>query len=96
MTQTIETPEPAPPPTARSSGSTPGSPASRRPCGRATSSARPGMFATTSFWRDLVAFSWNITTVENRDGVAELLAQTLEGTDPSGFALEEPPTRRTA
>ena len=28
-----------------------------------------GLFATTSFWRDLIAFSWNLTTVENRDGV---------------------------
>ena len=27
-----------------------------------------GLFATTSFWRDLIAFSWNFTTVENRDG----------------------------
>jgi putative flavoprotein involved in K+ transport len=50
-----------------------------------------GMFAAASFWRDLVAFSWNITTVENPDGVAGLLAGTLEHTDPSGFAVEEPP-----
>ncbi len=48
-------------------------------------------FATESFWRDLVSFSWNITTVENRDGVADLLGETLEGVDPSGFATEEPP-----
>jgi putative flavoprotein involved in K+ transport len=50
-----------------------------------------GMFAATSFWRDLVSFSWNITTVENPDGVAELLTETLERTDPSAFAVEEPP-----
>ena len=49
------------------------------------------MFATTCFWRDLVAFSWNLTTVENRDGVKDLLEQTLEATDPSGFATSEPP-----
>ena len=30
----------------------------------------------TSFWRDLVAFTWNIKTVEHRDGVADLLRQT--------------------
>ena len=24
-----------------------------------------GMFAATSFWRDLISFTWNITTVEN-------------------------------
>jgi putative flavoprotein involved in K+ transport len=50
-----------------------------------------GMFATTSFWRDLVSFSWNITTVENPEGVADLLTATLEHTDPSAFAVEEPP-----
>ena len=48
------------------------------------------MFATRSFWRDLVSFSWNITTVENQDGVEDLLGETLERTDPQSFALEEP------
>ena len=50
-----------------------------------------GMFAPTSFWRDLIAFSWNITTVENPEGVRELLDHTVEATDPSGFATSEPP-----
>ncbi|HEU4513415.1 MAG TPA: NAD(P)-binding protein, partial [Nocardioidaceae bacterium] len=49
-----------------------------------------GMFATRSFWRDLVSFSWNITTVENQDGVADLLGDTLEGTDPGSFTLDGP------
>jgi len=48
------------------------------------------LFATTCFWRDLVAFSWNITTVENHEGVADLLRSTLDGTDPSGFTTTEP------
>jgi len=50
------------------------------------------LFASTSFWRDLIAFSWNITTVENPHGVADLLRNTLDRTDPSSFATEEPPT----
>ena len=50
-----------------------------------------GYFATKCFWRDLVAFSWNITTVENPDGVTDLLTATLDSTDPSGFAVDEPP-----
>jgi len=49
-----------------------------------------GMFATTSFWRDLIAFSWNITTVEDPAGVTDLLEHTLDRVDPSGFALSEP------
>jgi putative flavoprotein involved in K+ transport len=50
------------------------------------------MFAPVSFWRDLVAFTWNITTVENPDGVADLLRATLDGTRPSNFVLTEPAT----
>ncbi len=49
-------------------------------------------FAATSFWRDLVAFSWNLTTVENPDGVAALLEATLDDTSPHGFTLDEPAT----
>jgi putative flavoprotein involved in K+ transport len=49
------------------------------------------LFATESYWRDLVSFTWNLKTVEGRDGVAGLLTETLETTDPSGFATEEPP-----
>jgi putative flavoprotein involved in K+ transport len=51
-----------------------------------------GLFAAASYWRDLIAFSWNISTVENPDGVADLLNDTLDRTDPSAFATEEPPT----
>jgi putative flavoprotein involved in K+ transport len=48
------------------------------------------MFATESYWRDLVAFTWNLKTVESRGGVADLLGATLESVAPSGFATEEP------
>jgi putative flavoprotein involved in K+ transport len=51
-----------------------------------------GMFAATSFWRDLVSFTWNITTVEGPDGVRDLLSATLESTDPRGFRTSEEPT----
>jgi putative flavoprotein involved in K+ transport len=49
-----------------------------------------GLFATTCYWRDLIAFSWNLTTVESREGVTDLLRNTLDHTDPSGFATTEP------
>jgi putative flavoprotein involved in K+ transport len=52
-----------------------------------------GMFATDSFWRDLVSFTWNITTVEGRDGVAHMLRRRLDDTDPSGFRTTEEPTQ---
>ncbi|WP_299054148.1 NAD(P)/FAD-dependent oxidoreductase [uncultured Nocardioides sp.] len=51
-----------------------------------------GMFAAESYWRDLISFTWNITTVEHPAGVADLLGGTLERTRPSGFATTEPAT----
>ena len=49
-------------------------------------------FATDSFWRDLVAFTWNIKTLEGRDQIAGMLGNRLSGTDPSGFRTREEPT----
>jgi putative flavoprotein involved in K+ transport len=51
-----------------------------------------GLFAEQSFWRDLVAFSWNIVTVEGPAGVADLLRATLDSTDPANWIVSEPPT----
>jgi putative flavoprotein involved in K+ transport len=50
------------------------------------------LFAPDCFWRDLVAFSWNLVTVEGRDGVADLLRHTLADTDPTGFTVLGTPT----
>ncbi|UXA18017.1 NAD(P)/FAD-dependent oxidoreductase [Mycobacterium sp. SMC-4] len=50
------------------------------------------MFATDSFWRDLVAFTWNIKTVEGRGQIAHMLSDRLAGTDPSSFRTTEEPT----
>ncbi|MEV0945014.1 NAD(P)-binding domain-containing protein [Rhodococcus sp. NPDC049939] len=47
------------------------------------------MFAVDSFWRDLVAFTWNITTVEGRGGVAAMLRAQLDATGPSNFRTTE-------
>lgn len=48
------------------------------------------LFAQESYWRDLVSFSWNLTTVEHEDGVRDLLQETLDRVDPTGFELSEP------
>ncbi len=50
-----------------------------------------GLFATTSFWRDLVAFTWNLKTVENPEGVRDLLEAQLDHISASRFELEEEP-----
>ena len=51
-----------------------------------------GKFATDSFWRDLVAFTWNIKTLEGPGAVAQMLTARLADTDPSGFRTREAPT----
>jgi putative flavoprotein involved in K+ transport len=50
------------------------------------------LFAGTSFWRDLVALTWNITTVEGPEGVRDMLEHALTGAEPRGFRVTEPPT----
>ena len=51
------------------------------------------LFAPESYWRDLVAFTWNIKTVEGRDGVKDMLERTLADVKPRDWrATEEPET----
>jgi putative flavoprotein involved in K+ transport len=51
------------------------------------------LFAPESFWRDLVAFTWNIKTVEGRAGVRDMLEHTLEQTRPRGWRVSGEPSR---
>ena len=50
------------------------------------------LFLEDSYWRDLVAFTWNLKTVEGRDGVEDLLKETLARTQPGRWRAAEPPT----
>ncbi len=50
------------------------------------------LFAGESFWRDLVAFTWNLKTVERQDGVKDMLDATLAHTRPRGWRTAEPPS----
>ncbi len=49
-----------------------------------------GMFAVDGFWRDLVAFTWNLKTLEGRDQIGAMLGARLAETGPSGFRTSEP------
>ncbi|HWO61711.1 MAG TPA: NAD(P)/FAD-dependent oxidoreductase [Umezawaea sp.] len=59
----------------------------------ALASGDPGavadLFGEESYWRDLVAFTWNIVTVEGRDGVQDMLAETLDRVRPHAFRIAE-------
>jgi len=40
------------------------------------------------FWRDMVAFTWNIKTMEGKEQIAAFLSATLAATAPSNFRIE--------
>lgn len=52
------------------------------------------LFATDSYWRDLVAMTWNIKTVEGPDQVADMLHSQLSHAAPGNFQIQagEAPT----
>src|SRR5436190_19203523 len=56
------------------------------------SAAASEMFGEDGFWRDLVAFTWNIKTVEGPDGVRAMLEETLASAKPSDWRTTEEPT----
>lgn len=50
------------------------------------------MFATDCYWRDLVAFTWNLKTVEGREQLADMLTARLDDTAPESFSATETPS----
>jgi len=56
------------------------------------SAAAAALFTETCFWRDLVAFTWNITTLEGRGAIRAMLDAQLGTTQPRSWSLEEPAT----
>jgi len=47
-----------------------------------------GLFAEDGFWRDLVAFTWNIKTLEGREQIDAMLRARLSDVAPSSFLIE--------
>jgi putative flavoprotein involved in K+ transport len=46
------------------------------------------LFDADSYWRDLVAFTWNIRTQEGPQAIRDMLAARLADTAPANFALD--------
>ena len=49
-------------------------------------------FQDACFWRDLVTFTWNITTMEGKDEIQAMLEAQLDATRPTGWRVVEMPT----
>ena len=58
--------------------------------------AAVGMFAEECYWRDLVAFTWNIKTMEGRGEVRDMLAHCLKRAKPRDWRVAEGETATEA
>ncbi|MGB3418315.1 MAG: NAD(P)/FAD-dependent oxidoreductase [Mesorhizobium sp.] len=63
-----------------------------RALGENPRAAVDGFFLEYSYWRDLLAFTWNITTMEGRVAIADMLEATLESASPSDWRIRGEPT----
>ena len=54
--------------------------------------ATAALFHEDSYWRDLVAFTWNITTLEGRDRICHMLESRNTDTAATDWQLEGDPT----
>lgn len=50
------------------------------------------LFETDGYWRDFVAFTWNLKTLEGRDQIRRMLEERLTDVAPHGWELDEPAT----
>ena len=50
--------------------------------------AAVALFEADSYWRDLVAFTWNICTQESPQAIRAMLQARLAGVQPDNFAVE--------
>ncbi|ESZ23125.1 NAD(P)/FAD-dependent oxidoreductase [Mesorhizobium sp. L2C084A000] len=49
--------------------------------------AATNLFVDDCYWRDLLTFTWNITTMEGREAIAEMLKAALATTKPRAWQL---------
>ncbi|MGW9552296.1 flavin-containing monooxygenase [Citricoccus zhacaiensis] len=50
------------------------------------------LFEPGGFWRDFLALTWNLKTMEGRDRICQMLAEMLPHIRPSGWTVEGKPT----
>ncbi len=50
--------------------------------------ALKALFAEECYWRDFVAFTWNLKTLEGRDAIGAMAQATLDDVNPSNWQIE--------
>jgi putative flavoprotein involved in K+ transport len=58
---------------------------------KADTHALKSLFAKDCYWRDLVAFTWNIKTMEGREAIADMADTTLENVRPTNWQIKGEP-----
>jgi hypothetical protein len=58
--------------------------------------AAADLFEDERFWRDFVAFTWNLKTLEDKADIRRMLQATLDRVQPANWALAEDATGSTA
>lgn len=53
-------------------------------------STATALFEDSGYWRDLIAFTWNIKTMEGRDAIASMLGATLDRVRPTAWRVDGP------
>ena len=54
----------------------------------ADTQALTALFAEDCYWRDLIAFTWNIKTMEGRDAISDMAGATLGDVHPRNWQIE--------
>src|SRR5262245_37223034 len=55
---------------------------------RGDAASAAGLFGDDSYWRDLVSFTWNITTAEGNANVRRMIEHAVIPAKPSAWRLE--------
>jgi putative flavoprotein involved in K+ transport len=63
---------------------------------RGDTAAAVELFQSDGYWRDLVAFTWNIKTMEGREQIAEMLDSQLDTIKPSKLKIADNETATEA
>ena len=59
---------------------------------RTDTKAAAQLFEEEGFWRDMISFTWNITTMEGRQAIEDMLDNCCARVQPMNWQVEEPPT----
>jgi putative flavoprotein involved in K+ transport len=55
----------------------------------------PALFVEDCYWRDLVAVTWSIETIEGRDAIAAFARRQMPAIAPTAFELDDPALQLT-